>query len=134
MKNDQQGFTLIEVMIVVVIVGILSAIAYPAYEEHVRKGNRAEARAVLLNSAQALERYYSINGTYLDGGSLAKVYPDDISSGSKVRYSLGVTTETADSYVLNATGEGNMASDDCGTYSINHTGVLSSTSTAAKCL
>ena len=51
-RQAQRGFTLIEVMIVVAIVGILSAIAYPSYQEYVRRGHRAEARAGLLQAAQ----------------------------------------------------------------------------------
>ena len=52
MKHPQQGFTLIELMIVVAIVGILSAIAYPSYAEYIRKGHRADARAGLLQAQQ----------------------------------------------------------------------------------
>ena len=54
--TQQQGFTLIELMIVVAIVGILSAIAYPSYAEYVRRGHRADARAGLLQAQQWLER------------------------------------------------------------------------------
>ena len=60
------GFTLIELMIVVVVVGILGAVAYPAYLDHVRKGKRAEARAALLNLLQQQERYMTQQNTYLD--------------------------------------------------------------------
>ena len=63
-KKTEQGFTLIELMIVVAIVGILAAIAFPSYQESVRKSARAEAKAALLGAAQAFERYYSLNGRY----------------------------------------------------------------------
>ena len=52
MKHPHKGFTLIEVMIVVAIVGILAAIALPSYNEYIRRGHRAEARAALLQGAQ----------------------------------------------------------------------------------
>ena len=59
-----QGFTLIEVMIVVAIVGILSAIAYPSYAEYIRRGHRADARAGLLQAQQYLERASTATGVY----------------------------------------------------------------------
>lgn len=63
-KKYQKGFTLIELMIVVAIVGILGAIAYPSYQDSVRKGRRAEARAALAELLQQQERYMTQNNTY----------------------------------------------------------------------
>ena len=64
MHKSHQGFTLIEVMIVVAIIGILSAIAMPSYTEYIRRGHRTEARAGLLQAAQWLERAATATGTY----------------------------------------------------------------------
>ena len=64
MKNKSSGFTLIELMIAVAIVGILAAIAYPQYVEYVRKGRRAECRSALLVGAQKMEKFYSNNNQY----------------------------------------------------------------------
>ena len=61
---NQKGFTLIEVMIVVAIIGILAAVAYPSYVDSIRKGKRAEARAALMNLLQQQERYFTQNNTY----------------------------------------------------------------------
>lgn len=59
------GFTLVELMIVVAIVGILAAIAYPSYIDSVRKGNRAEGRAAITNLLQQQERSFTQNNTYV---------------------------------------------------------------------
>lgn len=73
----QKGFTLIEVMIVVAIVGIVTAVAVPSYGEYIRRGHRADARAGLLQAQQWLERASTATGsiqrlyrTQSDGGSL----------------------------------------------------------------
>ena len=63
-KRYNKGMTLIEVMIVVVIVGILAAIAYPSYQNYVIRANRGAATACLLELSQFMERLYTQNMTY----------------------------------------------------------------------
>jgi type IV pilus assembly protein PilE len=63
--KKNQGFTLIELMMAVAIVGILAAIAYPSYQESVRKGARAEAKSVMFDLSQMEERYFTNNDAYL---------------------------------------------------------------------
>jgi type IV pilus assembly protein PilE len=60
-STRSKGFTLTEIMIVVAIIGIIAAIAYPSYQDSVRKSRRADARAVLLEAAQFMERRYTEN-------------------------------------------------------------------------
>ena len=62
--SGQKGFSLIELVIAVAIVGILAAIAYPTYQEQVRKGKRTDATSSLLELAQRLERCYTQNNAY----------------------------------------------------------------------
>ena len=59
--RKHQGFTLIELMIVVAVIGILASIAYPSYREYVAKSRRAEAKTVLLSAQQWMERFYTEN-------------------------------------------------------------------------
>lgn len=136
-----RGFTLIEVMIAVVIVGILASIAYPSYRESVRKNNRAEAKVALTEGAQALERYYSINGRYTTGTSgtlaLPAVFPTVVPSSGAARYNIAVQgAPTTNGYVLRATRTGSMAGDPCGDYQISSTGAQTlngNTKSVAEC-
>jgi type IV pilus assembly protein PilE len=70
------GFTLIEVMVVVAIISILAAVAYPSYQESIRKGKRAEGRAALMQLMQQQEQYYSQHNSYIKFSS-ASVNADE---------------------------------------------------------
>ena len=79
MKNQQEAFTLIELMIVVAIVAVLAAIAYPSYQEYVKRTNRTDIQTEMLQQAQHLQSYYVIKHNYLaaklDNHSLTLDYP-----------------------------------------------------------
>lgn len=127
---SHKGFTLIELMITVAIVGILASIAYPSYREYVAKSRRAEARAVLLAAQQWMERFYSENYRYDKNSAGVAVtdatqFPRYFSvspvpgQGSAVYdVSVVVTDGTRDSYSLKAVRKSGtaMASDKCGDY------------------
>jgi len=134
----EQGFTLIELMITVAVIGILAAIAYPNYMEYLARGNRAEAKAALMDGAQRLERYFAVQGTYLDAGNnLAAVFPTVVGEAGRPSYNIAASgNPTATSFVLRATRAGSMQADECGDFQISHTGaqtLANNTRTVAQC-
>lgn len=126
----QHGFTLIELMITVAIVGILAAVAYPSYREYVAKSRRAEAQALLMQGAQWMERFYAENYSYSTNTAGVAVthatmfparYSQSPTSGTAA-YTIAVAA-TATTYTVTATRTGTMAADKCGNFQITHTGV-----------
>ena len=123
MNNKSNGFTLIELMIVVVIVGILAAIAYPSYTEFVRRSNRADAKTALLENAQFLERNFTVSNSYsVDGSGNAVVLPiPAVPREGTAKYTIVPDLDTA-SFELQAQPVGAAAGDPCGNLSLNHLG------------
>ncbi|WP_350224399.1 type IV pilin protein [Halopseudomonas bauzanensis] len=126
-KNRRLGFTLIELMIAVAVIGILAAIAYPSYQEYVNKSRRADAQAALLELAQFMERHYTSKGGYLAGGNSGNVptlpFTKAPKDGSSEFYTLSLHGNTnARSYLLQATPKNSMSGDKCGTLTLSSTG------------
>jgi len=107
MNHPHRGFTLIEVMIVVAIVAILTALAFPSYTEYIRRGHRAEARAALLQASQWMERAATATGTY----PLTASFPTTLTTIKSGRYTIAVASPPASAasgtaYTLTATPAG----------------------------
>ena len=127
-RKYQQGFTLIELMIVVAVVGILSAVAYPSYKEFVAKGRRAEAKTALMQSQQWMERNYTESYRYdkNSAGDAITALPTHLrqapAQGTK-NYDLEFTANPArDSYTLQAKRTGVTTGDKCGNFRIDQYG------------
>ena len=145
------GFTLIELMVAVCIIGILSSIAYPAYTKHILKSRRSDAKTALIDLASREERFFSVNNVYSSnpvdlgyGGSAT--FPLAVRSSGTSYYTINVTTAgTASStrptsFIATATPTGNQTADsECFSYHINNLGVQSnvgpdnSSLTSASC-
>lgn len=143
-KSVVRGFTLIELIITVAIVGILAALAYPSYTSYFAKARRADARAQLANGQLWIEKFYSESYDYAQntaGGASTTAFNAQPFSrsprtgdGAPV-YNLTLTTGTspASTYTLTATpvANGSMTNDLCGSLTLTNTGRRGVTGTGA---
>lgn len=128
----QRGFTLIEVMVVVAIVGILAAIAYPSYQEQVAKSRRADAQRALMEAEQYMRRIFGTQDTYagvsLPAGLATSPRPGSGTAAYNIQLvenNVVVATTTAASasmFTLRATRTGSMTNDRCGDLNVTNTG------------
>lgn len=116
-----RGFTLIEVLIVVTMIGILAAIAIPNYAAYIQRGHRSDAKAQLMLAAQWQERFRRETNNYsaaLPGG-MGQTPP----APATARYTFAVNLPAAGQFVITATRAGAQAGDECGDFTINELGI-----------
>jgi type IV pilus assembly protein PilE len=126
--DRSKGFSLIELMIVVTIVGVLAAIALPSYRNHLLRTNRTEAKSTLLNVQVAQEKFFLQNNRYAQTtAELSNLPPAGLGiplttpSGRYAIDFLGAPTNTT--YTIQATAQGDQADDtDCPLYTISESG------------
>ena len=116
MQRKQRGFTLIELMITVAIIGILVAVAMPAYKNYVIRGKLVAGTNALASMRASMEQYYQDNRTYMTVSSPSIVTPcvgQAVSSSSSISFNVNcfasADAPTATSYTLRATGVGSVA-------------------------
>ncbi|BEP38033.1 type IV pilin protein [Variovorax sp. V59] len=121
-RGGSSGFTLIEVMIVVAIIGILASIAIPAYNDYVRRGQLPEAFNTLSAYRATMEQYYQDNRNYGPSGTncAANAAAAFTPSGTKYFSYTCTTSNSQQNYVITATGSAGQAVGH--TYTLNHNG------------
>lgn len=133
LMSRQKGFTLIELMVVVAIVGILAAVAYPSYQGSIRKTNRSDAKDALLRLAAAQERFFFSNNGYTnDLSKLGFTAQSGNFFSTENHYQLTVTAgptctsaggKSFPCYTVTATARGGQAADEaCTTFTVDQTG------------
>lgn len=121
-RPRQHGYTLLELLLTVSIVTIVTSIALPSYQNHVRRSHRGDAMSALMRIANAQEKWYLQNNTYT--ASLADLQVETTQNGY---YTLSVTSADVDGFTASAViknGGAQEGDDNCSTFTIDATGAL----------
>jgi len=122
------GFSLVELMVVVAIIGILAAIAYPSYTDYLIKARRTAAVTCLQQNAQFMERYYTTNLSYA-GAPNPQLCDPDLNGFYNISFS---GTPAQKTFTIQAVPTARQADGACGTLTINHQGVRTKSGSAAS--
>ena len=120
-NNKQKGFSLIEMLVVIAIMGLLAAIAVPIYSSYRIKSNRSAGKVALVNAAQQMERYFTENNTY--SGATAGTTFSSTSENGLYQISFTQNEPTATTYTIQAVAVGAQTADtNCTPLTIDQTG------------
>ncbi len=125
-RRLENGVTIIELLLVMVIVAMLVAVAIPSYRQYTLRANRAEGHAMLLQAAANQERFYLDNSTYATQSQISEPLPDGLGlRGESLsgHYGLRIAAADDNAFILVATARGEQAADEsCAVFAIDETG------------